>query len=451
MSGIRKRLSKAQDKVEFLIAEDPISISVRTGPFRVKKVSFQNRKFLRATGGDRRHGCEIYGYIFKSIPEDEPTGIEAIKKVEQLLRSRYPKYKDALKRVFEQNSLQGDPSDVGTWYLPFESAKFIEDSELPYDIIDFVKIVLRTSRATRSGHEFRKWRTSTENELSKRHEGYDAFKLTFFESKKIQGDFNDMLSWEGLHYDDNLTDMIAPTEMRGFLKAVGRKAYFFISNRGIVCRLRGEVVSTERLKECAMKMWAIEALISYGPKGLLIHDDRRLLLYVYLLLAIAAVVIVTIITDWLESPFEVLASLLILLISVPALWSFVSNEQDPVWTALRGQRYLYDDEDVMKTFDIDELDAAIFGLVDGGCRFLSNERMCHNPDEGSDLIKPGPNALTNTKQLRKVGIFVGHHLARRCWEKTNYTVVRNNQELHITFEPSLASWSTGLRSELPVG
>lgn len=453
MSGIQTRLNEAQTLIENQVTTELTNISIRTGPFTTATLHLRNENSMYPTGGDRWPGTQIYGITFKHIPASEPQGPDELKRVEGLLRSRHPTYQNLMKALFESNRITGNFDDTNSWYYGNGSAEYIRvPPSIPHQISHFVKTVLLASSHTRSTPEFQTWASEMNIVLSKRYAGYDAFKRQVFEGRNFQGQFEDALSWKGLEHHDNLEDFRMPFDMCGFLKALGKGSPFYISDQDIVVRLRGTTVKEDQMRQAAKKFSSIHALISNGPKGLLVNDNRRLLIYFYFVIVIVTITVSAIMTDWLNGPFEVAGCILTLMVSIPALWSFMSNEQDPVWAALRGQRYLYDDKDVVETFGITQLEVAIYGLVDGGCPFLSNERMSHNPDKGTNLIKPGPNALTATEDLRKVGIFVGNHMARRVWEDTNYTVVRNNnQELHITDQPSKTIWSTGVRSEIGVG
>ena len=419
MSGIQRRLINAQKEIEFLVTDDPELVTIRTGPFTWKKVFLRNEEFNRSSRGGHAAGDEIYGFTFKDIPSNHSKGPEAVYAVENTLRWQYPKYIDAVSRIFEYNNMRGNVKDLSSWF-PWATS-ILQPEFVPDEIFNFIKLVTLTPLEARKSAEFCQFLIKNVVSLENTHKGYDTFKRIFFDEWKIEGQFEDILSWNQLDPDDNLRGLVAPKEIRGFFKALGRRSHFYVSRGGTAVKLRGETVSNEEMKQTAKKMWAIRALISRGPKGLLVYDDRRFLLYLYFICVITLVTFSAIKTTWMNGPFEVAGSLLTLLVSIPALWTFMSSEADPVWAALRGQRYLYDDEDVVKTFSISELEVAIYGLVDGGCPFLSNARMCHNPDKGTDLIKPGPEALTTTRELRKVGILVGHHMARRIWEKNNYS------------------------------
>ena len=452
MSGIQRRLTNAQRQIESLLTDDPEPVTIRTGPITWKKVFIRNEEFKRSSRGGHAAGNEVFGFTFKDIPEVHSGGPEAVHKVENTLRLQYPKYIDAVIKIFEYNNMRGDVRDPASWSHLIGGTSITQPEFVPDDIFIFIKLVTLTPLEARKTADFSQWLLMNIVSLEDIHKGYDAFKRIFFDVWEIKGQFEDILSWNQLDPDDNLQGLAAPKEIKGFFKALGRQSDFYVFKKGTAIKLRGETVSKEQIRQTAKKMWAIRALISRGPKGLLINDDRRLLLYLYFVCVVVLITFSATKTTWMNGPFEVAGSLLTLLVSIPALWTFMSSEQDPVWAALRGQRYLYDDQDVMKTFSINELEVAIYGLVDGGCPFLSNERMCHNPDKGTDLIKRGPEALTTTKELRKVGILIGHHMARRIWEKNNYTVIRNeNQELYITEEISTATWCTGVRTEMRVG
>lgn len=216
----------------------------------------------------------------------------------------------------------------------------------------------------------------------------------FMEEFELQGIATDFTSWSkytNLNFHYKMNRYNESPRLKGLFAASAKQSRYFIEkSEGIVVLRPMEVASQEEIKKSLDKIFVAMVLSKYDDQGVIVPSlSRAFTIYAWL---ISTIILVTYgsISGWSsiqifsKDYFEVLV---FVSVSVPALIQYVSDEPAVIKNALRANRVLWKNSQVMNYFGLNTFDYAVMGLINSPMWLVSSSTGSYLLRGGHDKLK----------------------------------------------------------------
>lgn len=245
----------------------------------------------------------------------------------------------------------------------------------------------------------------------------------------------DITTWGGLDLEhDQRTVQIEGAKdyrLRAMFRAASKGCSFIVVRDGGIFA-RGDKIkvrSMDSIKKSLDKIFMAMSMSEKREEGIAVPCLWRAVLLIAWVLGMLVVVSILAVKKlgglelWTMEYFQ---AVVFMAISVPALVEFWSDEPSVIRNSLKGNRILWKNSQVMKYFGLKRADYAVMGLLSSRMWLVSEDTASYLLVGGHKGLD-GDIAVTDTRSLRDIGVYVGRTMARREWESKNWEVLKSEE------------------------